>query len=347
MHKPKFKILSIDGGGIRGIIPCVILRFIETQLGRPTSQTFDLLAGTSTGGIIALGLTKPDAQGANAFSAQAMLDLYIQHGGRIFSNRPRDFWSRLSSIHKTTGQLFQEPYDSSHIEHILEEYFGEGKLGDSLTHTLVTTYEIQRGKPFYFASRLARNDERENIRLKQIARSTSAAPTFFEPALVRYDQRQDLAFVDGGVFANNPSILAYCEAKELWKRKIAKAFEPDVLADDKDLPFHLLSLGTGHCLNAIPVKEASQWRSKDWIEPLLSDVFMRSVAESTDFTLKHLLPPYSDGTARYDRLDFEVPAENARMDDASPANIQGLRELAEAFVESNKSRLLALCDHLY
>jgi patatin-like phospholipase/acyl hydrolase len=346
MHRPQFKILSIDGGGIRGVIPCIILRFIEGQLGRSISSTFDLIAGTSTGGIIALGLGKADAAGQNAFSAQDMIDLFVEHGSTIFSRRRQDFLGWVSTFNKTTGELFKKPYDSVNIEFILKKYFANNRLSDLLADVLITTYEIKRGTPFYFASRLAKANKKENLLLREIARSTSAAPTFFEPSLVRYDKRYNLAFVDGGVFANNPSILGYSEGKELWKRRIDKGFEPEVLADDKDFPFYMLSIGTGYYLNKIPIEKAKGWRNKDWIEPLLSDVFMRSVAESTHFTMRHLLPFYSDGTPRYERLDFEIPKENSLMDDASPKNVEKLCKLAERFVERNKERLLAICDYL-
>jgi uncharacterized protein len=347
MPTPKYKILSIDGGGIRGIIPCTILKYIEENTGNPISGTFNLIAGTSTGGIIALGLTKPDENGQNAFSAESMRNLYVQNGKSIFSKRPKDFLSWMS------GKLFGKNYDISSMEKLLDQYFGENVLSDSLANVLITSYELDKGKPFYFSSRLAKMTEKENIFLKAIARSTSAAPTYFEPSMVNYDKNNDLAFVDGGVFANNPSILAYCEAKELWKARIKKQQEPVsankkgfnaiVTADDNDLPFYMLSIGTGYTANKIKVSEVKDYRSKDWFEPLLTNIFMRSVAESTDFTMQHLLPPYLDGTLRYKRLNFEIPDEYSAMDDASNDNIEKLVELAEDYVKVNKAELDSIC----
>lgn len=347
MAKPAFKILSIDGGGIRGIIPCVILKFIEEQTGNPISSMFNIISGTSTGGIIGLGLTRPDENGQNAYSAQAMLDLYMEHGDEIFSKRPKDVLSRIS------GAIFDKPYDSKNMENLLKDYFGDSKLKDALTNLLITTYDIEVGKPFYFSSRLAKTDEKENISYRHVARSTSAAPTYFKPSVVRYE-KEDLAFVDGGVFANNPAILAYSEAKELWKAKNAarsqkapdnsKGFEAVVTADDHDLPFYMLSLGTAYTVSKIKISEVEKWRNVNWLEPMLSDVFMRSVAESTDYTMKYLLPPYTDGTPRYTRLNMEIAKEAAEMDNVSEENLENLLNIGNKFVKENEKQLLQVCE---
>jgi uncharacterized protein len=122
MKKHQFKILSIDGGGIRGIIPCRILSFIEQQLGNNLSTYFDLMAGTSTGGIITLGLTKPNELGANAFTAKEMLELYTDHGGDIFGKRKRNNLSKfLGFFNDTAGELTQEVFVAKGLEDLLEK----------------------------------------------------------------------------------------------------------------------------------------------------------------------------------------------------------------------------------
>jgi uncharacterized protein len=350
MNDPKFRILSIDGGGIRGVIPCLILQYIEEATGRSISDLFNLIAGTSTGGIISVGLTKAESNRENSFSAEQMLELYVKFGKDIFSDRPRDILSWVSA------KLFDKPYDSKDMEQLLERYFGDVKLKDSLAPVLVTTYDLERGKPFYFSSRLAAHDETENFKLKEIARSTSAAPTYFKPNLLKYDKDKDLAFIDGGVFANNPSILAYSEAKELWKLELAKAtggaaagskgFDANVAPDDNDLPFYLLSLGTGFTSSAIKGEEVKNYRNKDWFEPLLTNVFMHSVAESTHYTMQHLLPNYVDGTPRYQRLDFQIAAEISQMDDASDKNISKLVDAGKKYVKENQAVLDKICEML-
>lgn len=355
MSKHKFKILSLDGGGIKGVIPCTILKYIENKTGQRISRMFNMLAGTSTGGIISLGLTMPNENGGNTYSAEDMLNLYVSEGKHIFSKRPRDIKSLLGSVVKKG--LFDNTFDVAGFEKILQNKFGNGRLKDSLTEVLVTTYAPEQEKPFYFSSRLAKENEKENILLREIARSTSAAPTFFKPSKVKYDNDNTLAFVDGGVFANNPAILSYSEAKELWKKqnktkkvnipqgldKNTKSFEAVVTPDDNDLPFFMLSIGCGHCSTKIDFSKADDWRAKDWIEPLLTNVFMQSVAESTDYTMKHLLPPFQDGTERYIRMDLQIPEENSAMDDASDKNIKKLVAIADEYVKSHQGELDKIC----
>jgi uncharacterized protein len=348
MRKPTFKILSIDGGGIRGVIPCIILRFIEEQTGKKISELFHLIAGTSTGGIIALGLSSPGDDGLNKYDAGTMLDLYRENGKNIFSGRKKDFLSVLSSVHKKPKMLFENPYNIDQLEQLLSNYFGNTKLNETLTDLLITTYDIESGRPFYYSSRLATIKEKENFLIREIARSTSAAPTFFTPLLTQYDETNEVAFVDGGVFANNPALLAYAEAKELWKQKqkAGKAFDAEVTKDDHDLPFFMLSLGTGFHPQQIDGKDAAKWRTFEWLEPLLQNIFMNSVAASTDYTMQHLLPPYEDDTWRYKRLNFEIPEENTAMDDASAKNINTLVRLAEEYVQNNEKTLLQVCELL-
>jgi len=355
MSKHQFKILSLDGGGIKGIIPCTILKYIEKKTGQPVSGLFNVLAGTSTGGIIALGLTRQNEDGGNIYSADDMLELYVKHGKHIFSKRSNDFKSWVGSI--IQKGLFDKSFDVEKFEKILLEKFADSRLKDSLTDVLITTYAPEQEKPFYFSSRLAKEDDKENILLREIARSTSAAPTYFKPSKVAYDSDKKLAFVDGGVFANNPSILAYSEAKEIWKKKnkvktvsvphgmdsTAKTFNAVVSADDNDLPFFMLSIGCGHHSTKIDFSDADDWRTKDWIEPLLSNVFMQSVAESTDYTMKHLLPPFEDGAVRYVRLDLPIPEENSEMDNASDDNIKALCGIADTYVDQHKAVLDEIC----
>jgi patatin-like phospholipase/acyl hydrolase len=106
------KVLSIDGGGIKGIIPATVLAYIEQRTGRPISALFDLIAGTSTGGIIALGLTKPASDGKPAYTAEDGVRLYIEEGPRIFS---RPWYRRVPG-----WRLLEERYPSGPIAAVLE-----------------------------------------------------------------------------------------------------------------------------------------------------------------------------------------------------------------------------------
>jgi len=351
MKANKINILSLDGGGIRGIIPCRIMQFIEEQTQTPISKFFNVIAGTSTGGIITLGLTAENDSGENAFSAIDMKELYLEHGSAIFSGRKGGILSKISPT------LFNRPYDNSKIEEILKDRFGNQRLSDATTNVIITTYDIQRGRPFYFSSRLALVNQDEDFAITDVARSTSAAPTFFKPSVLDTEANGEVSFIDGGVFANNPAILAYNDSKELWNEKRitqapveqhkgTKGFDPVVSADDDDFPFFMLSIGTGYTKSSIEGTKASKWRNKDWFEPLMTDIFMRGVAESTHFNMQHLLPDYRSGEKRYIRLDMELPQAAAAMDNGLPENVRNLEKIAEKFIEENKDLLLNICNKL-
>ena len=185
------KILSIDGGGIRGLIPAVVLSKLERLTGRPTAHLFDLVAGTSTGGILALGLSRPGPDGRPLYSADKMAELYEKEGRYIFES---SLWRKIRSI----GSLVEEKYPSHGIETVLQRFFGASRLKDACTDVLVPSYEIERRTPFFFRSSMARKRADYDFPMWQAARATSAAPTYFEPAKVPAGQ-DHWALIDGGV----------------------------------------------------------------------------------------------------------------------------------------------------
>src|SRR5215207_852037 len=130
------KVLSIDGGGVRGIIPAMVLAEIEARTGKKSAEMFDLVAGTSSGGILALGLTKPGQDGGPEYSAKKLIDLYETEGGKIFSIPA---WHRIQSV----GGLAEEKYPSEGIEEVSRQYFGDRRLAEALTEVLIAAYEIE------------------------------------------------------------------------------------------------------------------------------------------------------------------------------------------------------------
>lgn len=309
------KVLSIDGGGIRGVIPALVLTEIEKRTERPISKLFDLIAGTSTGGIIALGLTRPNELGEPKYSAAQIVDLYAKNGKRIFS---RSIWHRTRAM----GSLLEEKYPAEEVEEVLDEYFGETLLHEALTNVLVTAYEIERRIPWLFSSRDAATNPSYDFPMKKVARATSAAPTYFEPLKLETDGTVDYwALVDGGVYANNPTLCGLVEAKK-------------ELGDDDVL---VVSLGTGELTRRIPYEEAKDWGLVGWARPIL-DVVFDGVSDTVDFQAQQLC-----GEGRYYRFQATLDIGNDDMDDASATNIHALRLLANNVVEDRGDELEALC----
>jgi patatin-like phospholipase/acyl hydrolase len=320
----QIKILSIDGGGIRGIIPAMILAEIERRTGRPTAELFDLIAGTSTGGIIALGLTKPGPGGKPQYAAQDLVELYQTEGPRIFS---RSIWHRLIAA----DNFLEEKYPSSGIESVLDEYFGEARLKDALTDVLISSYELERRFVFFFKSSRARQRADYDFPMKKVARATSAAPTYFEPLKLEAQEPPGYyALVDGGVYANNPAMCAYVEA----------------MSTQTELcPCMVVSLGTGQLTRPIHYDDAKDWGLAMWAQPILNVVF-DGVSDTVDYQLQQLLPEGQDGNRRYYRFQTTLVMGNDDMDDASQTNLFALQALARQIISQNSGDLARLCEQL-
>ncbi|MDA2937603.1 patatin-like phospholipase family protein [Acidobacteria bacterium AH-259-A15] len=320
----QIKVLSIDGGGIRGIIPAMLLAEIEKRTKKRISQLFDLIGGTSTGGILALGLTKPDKSGKPEYTATDMVDLYEKEGPNIFS---RSVWHRISAM----GNLVEEKYPAEGITEVLKEYFGSARLRDALTEVLITSYEIERRIPFFFKSAKAKKSPRtHDFLMRDVARATSAAPTYFEPLKLEIKKPDYYALIDGGVFANNPAMCSLVEARTLFP---------------KATDFLVLSLGTGELTRRLPYDEAKGWGLTQWAQPLLNVVF-DGVSDTVDYQLAQLLPADSEGVTQYYRFQTRLNEGNDDMDDAGPTNLRVLKLLAEAIIRDNDDDLTALSKQL-
>jgi patatin-like phospholipase/acyl hydrolase len=320
------KVLSIDGGGIRGIIPAMVLAEIERRTGKRTSEVFDLVAGTSTGGILALGLTKPGQNGGPEYSAKKLIELYEAEGGRIFSI---PVWHRIHSA----GGVAEEKYPAKGIEEVAHRYFDDAHLADALTEVLVTAYEIEGRAPWFFKRRHARDPNRgegDNFLMRDVARATSAAPTYFEPFLVEGGPHDGCALVDGGVHSNNPAMCAYVEARKIHPEE-----------DD----FLVVSLGTGELTRSLPYEEVRGWGLALWAQPILNVVF-DGVADTVDYQLREILSTEEGEARRYYRFQTVLNIGKDDMDDASATNIQALKTKAKEIMSKNDAALEALCAQL-
>ena len=295
-----FRILSLDGGGIRGIIPALVLAELERRSGRPTEELFDLIAGTSTGGILALGLTRPGPEGKPAYSALEMVSLYEKDGSNIFD---RSIWHRVKAI----GNLADEKYPSEGITTVLDARFGETMLSETLTPVLVTSYDIEERAPYFFKSHRARLEPQRDHPMRDAARATSAAPTYFAPAKIMTGRRPGgyKALVDGGVYANNPAACALVEGICFFNQRL-----DDVV---------MLSLGTGEYTRPILHEDARNWGLAKWAQPILNVVF-DGVSDTVNYQIQSLLT--KGGTSgRYLRVQPTLTDDNDDMDDASEDNL--------------------------
>lgn len=316
------RVLSIDGGGIRGIIPLTVLAKLEEQTGKRISELFDFVTGTSTGGVIALALSAPNESGKPKYSAAELLQLYEKHGKDVFSRS-------LSYKIKTLWGLLGSKYPAQNIKDTIYRYIGDLTLDQVLTDVMVTSYDLENRTPFFFKSTKAKEDPKQNFKMFDAGVATGSPPAYFNPARVQIPGTEDyLTLVDGGVFANNPAMSGYVEIKKLFPNE-------DVL---------FVSLGTGQSSTPIHYDSVCNWGIARWALPILSVVF-DGISDNVDYQLMKLLPQVN-GADRYYRFQMELPKENDSMDNASDENIEALKRLGRKLVDDNQQRIGELSDEL-
>ncbi len=314
IKKKLTRILSLDGGGIRGIIPGQVLVILEDKLRAKTGDAnakiadfFDLIAGTSTGGILACALLCPDPENPSRprFTAREVVNLYLDRGDEIFS---------IPFFHKvrTAGGTLDEKYPTGELEKTLFDYFDELKLSQLLKPCLISSYDIQRRQAHFFTSHDAVVKEGWDFYVKDVARATSAAPTYFECADIRSLTGIRYPLIDGGVFVNNPAICAYAEVHHKFNVTAAQ--------------MAILSLGTGYEKKTYEYSQAKDWGMVSWIKPLIN-IMMSGVSEVVDYQLNEIYNAVK-APAQYLRISTELPVTvSSEIDDASAENLAALKEL--------------------
>ncbi|MFH1118444.1 MAG: patatin-like phospholipase family protein [Bacteroidota bacterium] len=347
MEKKKIRILSIDGGGIRGILPGVILTFIEERLmakeGKDVrlSDYFDLIAGTSTGGILTCTYLIPQRDNNGnptnrpKLTARQAVDIYLDRGDEIFD---LTMWQKI----KSKGGLTDEKYDSKELEEALNDYFGETRLSELLKPCLVTSYDVKSRRAHFFTQIDAKESPTHDFLVKEVARATSAAPTYFEIARVKSAFGSPFPLIDGGVFANNPAMCAYAEARGVEFSKVLN--NPEKIDKPHAQDMIIVSIGTGSSSKPYNYNEVKDWGMIQWIQPII-DIMMSGNSETVNYQLRKIwettgLPD------NYIRLEPALYEANNEMDDASPENLKALHEAGLKFVTDNESVLNKIVDKL-
>ncbi|MGP0061768.1 MAG: patatin-like phospholipase family protein [Beijerinckiaceae bacterium] len=291
------RILSIDGGGIRGILPLALLVEIEERRG-PCADLFDMVAGTSIGGIIATGL-------AHRVSAKTIYNMLVSDGGTIFAK----------TLVTDVLNAVEPRYDAAPLEGFLAETF-DGAMLDGIVkpELIVPTVDLLRPTSIFFKSWRARKDPSYNFALKDVARATSAAETYFAPAVIMNVPGGVYRCVDGGTAINNPTIAAILEAKLMWQGE----------------DIRVLSLGTGTKTEPI---EPANGGIVGWLPDLVS-LFM----DSQTSVLHHLAQWAVPGLVRCDILLGSTVSTD--FDDATSSNIAALAALGKQFVTAQINNAL-------
>lgn len=332
----KITILSLDGGGIRGIIPCIILKYIEEQLQKKDNPNaklgdyFDLIAGSSTGGILASILLFPDEKGKAKFSIQKAFEMYANKGEDIFYV---SFWERLIN----PFGLFNEKISQDELEKHLQEFFGDLELKDLVKPSLITAYDIENRHAKLFNSYEAQKLEMNNFLVKDICRATSAAPTYFQPAQIKSKYGQIFSLIDGGLFANNPALCAYAEARKMPFAEIFETQEKPNYPVVNDML--LISVGTGTEMQNYSFKKLENAGKIKWIAPVI-DILFSSNAETVDYQLQQMFNGLGNRNQKnYYRINPSLKNASPEMDNVKKQNIEALVQAGLCYIDENKDML--------
>ena len=275
---------------------------------------FDMIAGTSTGGILTCLYLCPDEKDPSKarFKAEDAVNMYMNHGGEIFSI---SWYKKFRSI----SGLVDELYPSEPWEKVLGDYFGEIELKHLIRPCLISSYDVYDSKAYFFTQHDARITEGRNFYVRDIARATSAAPSYFEAAEIKSMSGVGYPLIDGGVFANNPALCAYAEARQ-W------ALRPENNnSHTRTEDMFILSIGNGGSAKMrFTYDKVRNWGVIGWVKPLIN-IMMSGVDQTVHYQLKQIFKSV-DKEENYVRIEPDINDANRDMDDASKENLEALKE---------------------
>ncbi|WP_066793483.1 CBASS cGAMP-activated phospholipase [Sphingomonas soli] len=293
-----FRILALDGGGIRGVFSASVLAEIESNTGRSVADHFDLIVGTSTGAILAIGL-------AFGIPAERLERLYVEHGPTIF---PQRMGTRL---YRGIKGMFLPKHAQAPLRAALEEILGERRLGDATRRLVIPTFDVHKGRACTFKTpHHSRAWQDQELRAVDVALAAAAAPTYFGATEVA--PRVGSSYIDGGVWANTPVMVALVEALARCDARL------DQIA--------MLSVGTTSALEDLAKRARAGLMGWRW--KILNPVFVGQAIGALN-QAELLL-----GSDRFVRIDHVLPKE-VRLDDASAASIAKLRGLGRGIGRAN------------
>ena len=324
------RILSIDGGGIKGIVPAVVLLHLEKLLKQLSNNQnsrihdyFDLFSGASTGAIIIAGLLSPDKNNRPKYSPEEILDLYLENGHIIFN-------SSLFQEIKSVSGIVNVKYDPDGLESVFEKYFGKSELKGLLKPSLIPVYDLSRGKNYFFRQQKALTSPRHNFYVKDLLRGATSALSYFPPAQIStVNGLEHRCFIDGGVFANNPALSAYAEFRYHNSQLHAK----DTM---------MLSLGTGRKTTNLDCEVTANWGAAEWLYQG-SYLTSNAVASASDYQLNAVY----DNKPNYLRLDASFDDEqSSSMDNTDKEYLDYLISLGESIVKEKQSEINTFAEEL-
>ncbi|GER36584.1 patatin-like protein [Striga asiatica] len=341
-------ILSIDGGGIRGIIPAKILELLEAELQKLDGEDarladyFDVIAGTSTGGLVTAMLTAPDANNRPLYAAKDIAPFYVKHGPSIFPYKE----GMVGSVGRTLGMLVGPKYNGKYLRKILKENLGETKLHQTLTNVVIPTFDIKNMQPAIFSSYEMKTLNYTDVKLSDLCIGTSAAPTYLPAHHFTHTDNSgnswEFNLIDGGVAANNPTLVAIREVSKQISRNDPDFFPIQPLDFGR---FLVVSLGTGSDKqeHKYTAEMAGKWGVFGWLfqdnsVPIV-DVFNQASKDMVDYFLCVVFQGLRSQDNYLRIQDDSLTGPNSSVDDTTKQNLSDLVKIGENLLKAPVSRI--------
>lgn len=341
-------ILSIDGGGIRGIIPATILEFLESQLQELDGESarladyFDVITGTSTGGLVTAMLSAPNDKQRPLFAAKDIKPFYLEHCPKIFPQQKH----LLGPMGKLFKSLTGPKYDGKYLHSVVREKLGEIRVHETLTNIVIPTFDIKTSQPIIFSSYKIKKAPCMDARLSDICISTSAAPTYLPGYNFKNQDTEgnvrEFNLIDGGVCANNPALVA---VNEVTTQIINENNDFYAIKPMEYSRFLIISLGTGTPKNEqkFDSKLAAKWGLLDWLThggstPLI-DIFSQSSGDMVDFHLATVTQALNCQDNYLRIQDDTLTGTDSSVDISTKENLDKLCQIGERLLKKPVSKV--------
>jgi uncharacterized protein len=320
------RILTIDGGGVRGIMSVRILQKIEALAEKPIAELFDCFAGVSTGALIVSMLVAPEdttPTGQPRYSPKDVFDFFFEDAPRIFKY---SYWQRL----KTLFGLVGPKYSNTQLCSVLNDKVKDLKLGDALKPISIPIGSLEKHVPFTFSS-----NKTANFLWKDVLIATTAAPTYFSPYFFQsLDKSQQFTGIDGGMTGTNPVYAGLSLAASLKPEGSSSSNASSSPLQGSTDNVIMVSLGTG--MNFPP--KGHSIVNNGILGYMFRGEFFKDVFDLPNQqaaqTVEQLIPEN-----QYSRMEFSIPSNREAFDNPSVENLKALLDIADAWIKENEQDL--------
>lgn len=313
------RILAIEGGGVYGLLPAHVLKYIEKKAGKPISELFDVIMGTSTGALLSVLLTVPDEHNKPKYSASDTIDIYKRDGKKIFYN---PWYHRILTLNGILGPK----YMTTERYGVFKKYLGDTYFDQLLGNVVIPAYGLKERAPLLFVNWNQSSFKDINFAVSDLLMGAVSPPGYF-PSVVFGSEKNRFVLVDGGLFANNPGLASVMIAMKAYPNK----------------KYLLVSLGTGKVKQEeeVPSKKEVDWGDLQWSEEIIT-VLLDSGMKFDNLLLDKTFPL----PVEVYYFNPDITGLKKIIDDISPLNLLRLNREGDRLVKNNRKKLDALVPRL-